>query len=298
MAVVLVIASVAAVMVFKASGAMLGNEKRKTVRITLDTVDTALANFVAAHKRLPCPAVGSIASGAVNAGVEQLLPAGTCNPVTQQTGVVPWVTLGLSETDASDPWDGRLSYRVDPVLAGSAPLTLLMNMSNCDPSSIGAVGPAASCMTPVLPCTGTAGCTSPANFLAGKGLDVWDGRNAAAGFAARQNNRITGSGAAYVLISHGPNGIGAYNSHGTLQPGTMPINPDDEQPNVNNQAVVLVATQVNVYRDAPQNENEVLRVALPGPPPPPQTQVYFDDYLSHPTIMAVLTRANLGPRAH
>jgi prepilin-type N-terminal cleavage/methylation domain-containing protein len=298
MAIVLVIVGAAAAMVLKASGGMLDAEKRKSARIRLDTVDTALANFVAIHKRLPCPANGTIATGLPNAGIETLSPAGTCNPITQQFGVLPWITLGLSENDASDPWEGRLTYRVDPALAGSAPLPLLMNMSNCDPSATGPTGPGGSCISPTSPCTGSVSCTSPTSFLVGKGLDVWDGRNGAAGWAARQNNRTTGTGAAYVLISNGPGGTGAYGHNGGLQPGSVAINPDDEQPNVNNQVLALPATQVNTYRDALLNENQALRPTPPGPPQPAQTLTHFDDYLSHPTIMSVLNRANLGPRAH
>ncbi|MES2316477.1 MAG: prepilin-type N-terminal cleavage/methylation domain-containing protein [Pseudomonadota bacterium] len=297
-AIVIVIVGLAAIMVLTATRGMLENEKRKTVRITLNTVDAALANFVALHKRLPCPALGTLANGAPNAGVESVTVAtGACNPVTQVSGVVPWVTLGLAGTEGSDPWFGRLTYRVDPVLAGSSPLPQLMNMTNCDPSSTGPAG-VGGCITPVLPCTGNAGCTSPALFLAGKGLDVWDGRNGAAGFAVRQNHRVNGTGAAYVVISHGPGGTGAYSERGILQPGNVAINPDDEQPNVNNQPVVLAATMLNAYRDAPLQENNALRPTVPGPVLPPQTQTYFDDYLSHPTIMSVLSRANLGPRAH
>jgi prepilin-type N-terminal cleavage/methylation domain-containing protein len=308
MAIVIAIVGLAALMVVKASGGMLANEKRKTVRVTLDTVDTALANFVAIHKRLPCPADGRIASGVLNAGVELVTAAsGACNPVSQQWGVVPWVTLGLSEQEASDPWNARLTYRVDPALAGTTPLPLLMNMSNCDPAATGAAAPNGSCITPPAPtpppppalsCTGGAGCTSPSTFLTNKGLDVWDGRNGVPGFNARLNNRATGTGAAYVVISHGPAGTGAYNSNGVLQPGSVPVNRTEERPNVNNQPVVLAATTLNAYRDAPLNDNGLLWATPPGPAPPPETQLYFDDYLSHPTIMSVLNRANLGPRAH
>lgn len=286
-AIVLVIIGLATVMIIKASGGMLDNEKRKTVRVTLDTVDTALANFVAVHKRLPCPADGRIASGAFNAGIELV----SCNPAEQTWGVVPWVTLGLSGNEASDPWNGRLSYRVDPALAGTA--SLLMNMSNCDPS---ATGPAVAgaCIAPAAPCTGSVACTSPANFLLGKGLDVWDGRNGAPGFAARQNNRVTGTGAAYVVISHGPNGIGAF--YANPIPKTGNHNLTDEGPNLNGQPLILPATTATVYRDAPLNDN-ISQRPLPAPPSPDQ-YLHFDDYLSHPTIMSVLNRANLGPRAH
>lgn len=298
MAIVIAIVAVAGGMILKASSGMLDSNNRLTVRVTLSAVDSALATFVATHKRLPCPADGAIASAAPNAGVEQVAANGSCTPATQDRGVIPWVTLGMSENDASDPWLARLTYRVDPVLAARAPSPQLMNMSNCDPSATGPVGPGGSCRAPAAQCTGNAGCTSPTNFLQGKGLDVWDGLNGTTGFNQRQNNRAAGTGAAYVLISHGPNGIRAYNRNGTLQPGNMPPHGQNEGPNFNNQALVLSATQLNVYRAAPLNENKVLRPTPPGPPQPPQTQFYADDYLSHPTIMTVLGRANLGPRAH
>jgi prepilin-type N-terminal cleavage/methylation domain-containing protein len=289
MAIVLVIVALAAVMVIKASRGMLDNEKRATVRVKLDTVDTALANFVAVHKRLPCPADGRIASGAVNAGIELVTAAtGACNPVNQQWGVVPWVTLGLSEQDASDAWNARLTYRVDPALAGTTPLPLLMNMSNCDPAATGAAV-AGACIAPAAACTGSAACTSPANFLLGKGLNVWDGRNGVPGLNARQNNPANGTGAAYVLISHGPRGGGAFLGNGSLQ--TDGYNVAEEGPNLNGQAL-LPGT---VYHDAPLNDNITLR---PPPTPVPDQYLHFDDYLSHPTIMSVLNRANLGPRAH
>ena len=299
MAIVLAIVAVVAVMVLGASTSVLDNERRKAVRQTLDTADTALATFVAANRRLPCPADGRIASGAANAGVELFNAAtGACAPVNQQFGVLPWVTLGLSENGGRDPWSGRLSYRVDPALAGRAPLAALMDMSRCDPAAIGPASAGGACVSPVAPCAGSAACTAPGSYLLNKGLDVWDGRNGATGFNARQNNRALGTGAAYVLISHGPGGTGAYNSSGNLQPGSIAANVEEEGPNLNNQAVVLVATIANTYRDAPLNENPVLKPTVPGPPQPPHAQFYFDDYLSHPTIMAVLNKANLGPRAH
>lgn len=301
MAIVLVIIGLLAVMILGASSGLLQNQKRQNVRVRLDALDTALTNFIAVNKRLPCPADGRLPSGAVGAGIEALVPAsGACVAGVMTHGVVPWVTLAIAENDASDPWNARLTYRVDPALAGAAPLPLLMNMSNCDPSSTGATGPGAICKTPVLPCTGNAGCTSPAAYLAGKGLDVWDNQNGAPGWAARQNNSGAGTGAAWVIISHGPSGLGAYNSSGILQPGTVPPGENLEQQNANAQPLARPATLANTYRDAPQNENEqrVAQPPLPAPQLPPRTLFHFDDYLSHPTLMSVLNRANLGPRAH
>ena len=305
MAIVLVVIGIAMTMVLSTGSAMLDSQKRQTVRARLDAIDTAMANFVAVNKRLPCPADGRIVSGAATAGVELVSAgpnpaAGSCNPLTQLHGVVPWVTLGLTENDTTDPWFARLTYRVDPPLAAAAPQPPLMNMSHCDPSSTGVVGAGGICRVPTLPCTGNANCTSPANFLAGKGLDVWDGLNGAAGWTARQNNSTTGKGAAYVVISHGPSGAGAYNGKiDTLQPGTVPLGKDLEEQNANGQVLAKPATQANTYRDAPLNDNEKLFVVMPPvmPAPPARTESHFDDYLSHPTIMTVLNRAQLGPRA-
>jgi prepilin-type N-terminal cleavage/methylation domain-containing protein len=299
MAIVLVIAGIIAVMLLGASSAFLDNEKRKNVRARLDAVEVALVNFVAVNKRLPCPANGTKQSNA-GAGLEVLSAPGVCDVTVAADGVLPWVALGLTEIEASDPWNARLTYRVDPALTQALPKPLLMNMSNCDPSSTGPAGAGGICSAPVLPCTGTTGCTSPTNFLAGKGLDVWDGQNGTTGWLARQNNSTAGTGAAWVVISHGPSGAGAYNAQGKLQPGTVDLGKDLEDKNVNGLALAKPATQANAYRDAPLNDNEVQYVPVPPAPPPvpPLALLHFDDYLSHPTLMAVLVRANLGPRAH
>lgn len=290
-AIVLLIIGLALGMVLSVSSSMTDSQKRQTVRTQLNTLDTALANFVAKNKRLPCPADGAIASGTLNAGVEMpVVPTGLCSPVNQIHGVVPWITLGLTESDGSDPWFGRFTYRVQPALASS--LTPLMDMSNCDPAGIGLAGAGGICLTP---CAGTA-CTSPTNFLASKGLDVWNGDPdpaSAAGWATRVNNPALGTGAAYVIISHGPSGGRAYNSSGLLQPGSIAAGPN-EMPNLNNQAIAIPSALATTYRDAQLNDNATGTVFVP-------VLVWgrhFDDYLSHPTIMSVLNRANLGPRAH
>lgn len=295
MAIVLLILGLALGMVLNLTGGMRDAQNRQLVRTQLNTLDTALANFVALNKRLPCPADGRVASGAANAGLESPFPpTGVCdfpNPNQQRYGVVPWVTLGISENDAADPWNGRITYRIDPALAGVAPL--LMDMSDCDPAGTAATA-GGTCVprppAPPPPCVG-ASCTSPSLFLANKGLDVWDGVSA---WPARQNNRATGTGAAYVIISHGPSGTGAYNRNGIYQPGALIPNPPppgatlpagtDEIPNLNGRPLAVPLDQLTAYRDAQLNDI--------------RTPAHFDDYLSHPTIMSVLNKANLGPRAH
>ncbi|MFZ6758776.1 hypothetical protein ACO0K9_16345 [Undibacterium sp. Ji50W] len=249
------------------------------VNATLKKIDIALANFVAQNKRLPCPADGSIASGLPNAGIESPYPAAAlCAPATQAKGVVPWVTLGISESEATDPWNGRITYRVQAALANS--VTKLMNMSWCDPAgtTTGASGLALAC---TAACSGTA-CMHPLNFLYSKGLQVQDGLggwlNQPAPPWAAVPPPPNSSGAAYVLISHGPTGAGAYNKSGNIQPGSAVVG-TNEMANRNNQAL----TGATIFIDA-KPDNTL-------------TASHFDDYLSHPTISTVLTNASLGPRS-
>jgi len=252
------------------------------VNKALTKIDTALANFVAQNKRLPCPANGTIASGLGNAGVENPYPpTGVC-ALNQIDGVVPWVTLGISETDAMDPWNGRITYRVQPALASS--ITKLMDMSWCDPAGIptGASGVALAC-TPG--CVGAA-CMSALNYLYSKGLQVQDGTGiwlnnpsplwAGAPVPPPPNS----TGAAYVLISHGPSGAGAHNrGGGPVQPGSAVVG-TNEMPNFANRAL----TGATIFIDAQSNTTNTL--------------ADFDDYLHHPTITSVLNSVSLGTRSH
>ena len=98
----------------------------------LATIREALIGFAVINGRLPCPAQQSISTGTVNAGVEAVTTPGgpcacadttngiatigatACNDIndvgpTGITGVLPWATLGLPETDA---WNNRYTYRM------------------------------------------------------------------------------------------------------------------------------------------------------------------------------------------
>lgn len=250
----------------------------------LNKADGALAQFVVRHRRLPCPARGSIASTAPGAGAESInLVTGQCLPADQADGVLPWVTLGLSENDGMDAWHGRLSYRVQPSLASN--LMALMNMSWCRPNAPlvppRPTGAAQACFP--APCSGMA-CMHANYYLYGKGLQVQDGGGAwlnrpTPPWAGSPAPPPLASGAAYVLVAHGMNGAGAYNASGNLQPGaSTPGN--NELANRNG----LALTGATVFIDQSQVST--------------QGTAYFDDLLSHPTLSVVLGRAALGPRLH
>src|SRR6266705_208019 len=88
---------------------------------SMESIRDAIIGFAQANGRLPCPANGATPAGTVDtttwatsvgAGAEQWDPAN--NRCYTVFGVVPWTTLGVTETDA---WGRRLSYRVSPAFA-------------------------------------------------------------------------------------------------------------------------------------------------------------------------------------
>jgi prepilin-type N-terminal cleavage/methylation domain-containing protein len=82
----------------------------------LDRVEQALVLHVIRFGCLPCPATPGTASTVATAG--QADAGGTyttgcdADACTNAQGVVPWVNLDLSETDASDSFDARFSYAI------------------------------------------------------------------------------------------------------------------------------------------------------------------------------------------
>ena len=81
----------------------------------MDEVRDALLGFVIANGRFPSPACGTIATGQTNAGIElSAASAPLCTTSANDISVLPWATLGVSETDA---WGRRLTYRVTSTFA-------------------------------------------------------------------------------------------------------------------------------------------------------------------------------------
>ena len=270
----------------QATGAYLSHERRKVSLARVAGLDVALANYVAVQGRLPCPADGALATGVALAGVEARTAAtGVCTAM--DTGVVPWVTLGVTETEALDGWNTRISYRTITAVAAPPNLGFTSNRAldatGCDPG--GAAARAAvtvggqSVETCAAGCTlaTLANCTSPTNFVTGRGLSV---RSDVAPAGALLMDSAALTGAAYVLISHGENRGGGYDSTGTLQAGT-PANGALEAPNANNQALPVLPA---AFIDAPFNDSDGL--------------TRFDDIVSRPTLMTLLAKAGLAPRAH
>ncbi|OGA12659.1 MAG: hypothetical protein A3H32_06655 [Betaproteobacteria bacterium RIFCSPLOWO2_02_FULL_63_19] len=174
-------------------------------RRSLEQIKEAIIGFAQANGRLPCPATGTIASGASGAGVESV----SSNACSSAFGVLPWATLGVPETDA---WGRRFSYAVAPAFGDEnsqntwatsydlAPLTSPLSLANQSPG-----------------CTPSPTPSAPATFaLCSLGdiavLNPTD--------ANKSPTSPVSQGAPVVILSHGKNGYGAYQSNGLQLSGT------------------------------------------------------------------------------
>lgn len=151
---------------------------------TLTSLEEALIQFVSLHGRLPCPANGSLDTGKADPD--------TANPICNSlNGTVPWAELGISQDAALDGWGRRVSYRV---FAGNTGLTQSdgASMVNCDSQKPGG---AAQLLANGLCASDYSNLSS--QFLKNKGLTV-------------NNSGTNEGGIAFVLISHGETGYGAW----------------------------------------------------------------------------------------
>jgi hypothetical protein len=216
----------------------------------LERVRDALTAFTAANGSLPCPANGAADTG--------LADPATANAIcTYPDGTIPWKTLGIQASEALDSWNRKISYRV---YAGNTGLTQVggANMVSCDsqkPGGGAAIGANGLC----------AADHSNLNeqYLVGKGLTFSD-------------NGVAANGFAFVLISHGPTGYGAW-----LQGGARMTLPDagnaNERPNTGS---------AGTYYRAQISDVSVL----------PGSTNHFDDLLLAISIDELARRSGLAAR--
>jgi prepilin-type N-terminal cleavage/methylation domain-containing protein len=308
LAIVMFIIAMLFVFTMPVSTSLLNNQRRDITKIKMKTVEAALANYVAVHKRLPCPADGASTAGvelragaiingvAADFTVDCAANTGTPANTNQQTGVVPWVTLGLTRADVLDGWENQMTFRVAFGLTQANAL----DMSACDPAGTADTTPSGvSPLPPVntvinvnvcnaaLTCTGTGtACSKPQMFLANKGFTVVDGAD------LKILDPSIYTGAAYILISHGDNGVGAFtNSQLLLTSPLIGANGPLEALNHNNGHGVL-STSTTIFpkfRDAGQSFASGTAAT---------DAVYFDDLIIRPTVFSLIQRAQLGPRSH
>lgn len=267
-----------------------------------------MVRFVMVNRRLPCPADGAQGTGNLTSGVEQrnsVVTPATCTSMT--SGVVPWRSLGVSADAATDAWGNLITYRVwaktgagvGNTIATSLAMDGGMDFSKCDPArtddpnpldflcpvSGSGLGPfsvffkvltAKTGSSPVPPSQDARG------FRACKDTPCNATLPTVPPGANELSRRVDGNGAAYFLISHGANKVGAYNTNGTLLTIASGPGPGARE-NINRNGQVLRAANLNstFYIDADYDEN-------------PAT--YFDDIVVRPTVISVALAAGLGPR--
>lgn len=268
--VVLVIFSVIVGMAAVITRGVAAAQKRSLTATRLATVDAALVQYVLQQKRLPCPADGRLESSNNNAGVETPPAGGGCT-ASQQYGVVPWRALALTEDEATDGWGRRLTYRVFPALGIAS---WGMDMSSCDPAGTEAVQPTPGKCTPGCTAAALTSCTPPSAFLAAKGLEV----RTVGGTVVMSPAGVPPTGAAYVLISHGETGGGGYLNTGIISTTTV-VDGTEEMKNYADRA------------PAPPNYVDDSISDVSG-------AAHFDDIVSRPSVLAVISKAGLGPRSH
>ncbi len=269
-AVVLFVGAILVAMTAALTRGIVASQKRSLTATRMAGAEAALIQFVQQQRRLPCPGDGTLASTANGVGQEGARVAGTGCSGDQSNGVLPWRVLGLTETEVTDGWDRRLTYRIDPELAANGRL----DMSRCDPAGGANVGVAqpycAACTSATL-----SACTLPYNFLHNRGLKV---QNVAGTVIFMDPAGPVHTAAAFVLISHGESGGGARLGSGSLSESLL-TDGTEEQKNYANLAVRLAP--LYYVDDSPDETGGA---------------THFDDVIVRPSLLGVITRAGLGPR--
>lgn len=126
MAIVLVVIGIVLSGGLLAVSPILQSSKESETSARMDRIEQALTLYVIRYGCLPCPAEPATASGGANAGWSHgaaYYNSGcttACDATTVASqGVVPWVTLGLSEAEGRDGFGQRIDYAVTAALVAT-----------------------------------------------------------------------------------------------------------------------------------------------------------------------------------
>lgn len=178
----------------KILSAQVNISRQSETKSRMEAIRTALMAFILRNNRLPCPAVPGLIAGDAGYGLEAVAVAGgTCTDVPSfgalpsivSTGVIPWVSLGLSEDFSTDGHYNRFTYQVASKATDPAPHSASGMRGYI---AIHSAGP------------GTPGAAPAGNQL----------NDCSAGAA------FNPCAAVAVIVSHGRNGLGAYTTGGTV----------------------------------------------------------------------------------
>ena len=257
--VLVVIAALAARVLSRLGDA--GDDKNTTIA-SLQRAQTALDQYVAAggaNARLPCPADPSL-----DTGVEVPASTKTC---TFTAGTLPWATIGLRRDDAYDAWGRKLSYRVytDNGNKGSLVQPGGPSLINCYPDTAAGGG------TDTNGLCNASHTTSTFDVLKKKGgLDLTD-----FGTDHKSNNNDP---TAYVVISHGPTGLGGYSASGVQVVTESHLGPGGDE------------------KDNTKDSGPFHIEAWSDPDTAASSNSHFDDLLVYRTVADLAQKAGLQAR--
>ena len=191
--VVLVIASILLTMGVSALTIQMENAAHSSTQKKLEIIKEALTTYLGKYRRLPCPDLPAAAGNVAGVGDDnRATPGSVTTTCTAISGTVPYIDLGLSRDAVLDGWENHFTYAVTSSALDTADWTR---------SSAFAVG-------------------KPGNLIA---LSRNPATSAATANLAAPENAVV------VLISHGPNGLGAWTVQGTQN--VQPIAGTDEAEN-------------------------------------------------------------------
>jgi len=242
----LAMAAIGAVIMFQRGTDQVANVNETRAKLALAA--TAVEQYTSTALRLPCPADPTVDTG------DEVPPAG--GQCGNNTGTIPWRTIGLRRDDALDAWGRKLSFRVYNPNAGGGSLVQAKgaSMVDCYPDTAAGGGADANglCKTDHT--------TSSFDFVAGKGLSLTD-------YGTAHNDT------AFVVISHGATGLGGYTVSGSQLPSPL----GDEFSNTKATGPFSIDP-------------------FSGPNVAPGAPSFFDDLLVYRSIADLAAHANLGPR--
>ena len=222
----------------------------------------AIDQFAAAQHRLPCPADPTL-----DTGLEALTAVGaaTCLSAADE-GTLPWKTLGIPRDASIDAWGDKISYRVYTGNKGSLVQPNAVDMTQCDTvepgsgnTTPGAGSAGGLCVTNADP---TQRSTSVAKFLQGKELSLTE-------------NGASRSNVAYLVISHGRTGYGAWGTTGVRKAYT-----DVKGDELANTRATGPFT-IRAFSDVDTEANNVK---------------HFDDLIAYRTLPDLVKKIGLGAR--
>lgn len=172
-------------------------DQRAATEANLRRVTDALVLYASLNQRLPCPARGDVDAGTAD-------PETATDTCASPDGVVPWRTLTLRRDAALDGWGRKISYRV---FAGPTGFTQAngVSMTNCNASlastfDTSLLMPGSLCKPATIPPN------IPQQFLDARG-----------NMLVVQELGTARNGNAFVLVSHGESGRGAFAAEGGVR---------------------------------------------------------------------------------